>query len=194
MKQSPDDFQLVRAFQSGDEKAFEELIKRYQRQVANIIYLTLGNRHAVEDLTQEVFIRAFRSLLRFEFDASFYSWLYRITVNLCIDEIRRRRIKRTFSLEFFSEERMSEGEKPSKKIPTPADALLESEKKDIVASALQKLRPPHRSVLILREYEDLTYEEIAQTLRISVQAVKSRIFRAREEMRTLLKEYFQERT
>ncbi|MBI4429983.1 MAG: sigma-70 family RNA polymerase sigma factor [Ignavibacteriales bacterium] len=193
MKQSQDDFQLVRAFQNGDEKAFEELIKRYQRQVANIIYLTLGGRDIVEDLTQEVFIRAYRSLSRFAFDASFYSWLYRITVNLCIDEIRRRKLKRTFSLDFFSEERAAASEKPSKKIQTPSDALLENEKRDVVAKALQRLKPSHRSVLILREYEDLTYEEIAQTLRISLQAVKSRIFRAREEMRTLLKEYFQER-
>lgn len=193
MKQSPDDFQLVRAFQAGDEKAFEELIRRYQRQVANIIYLTFCSREVVEDLAQEAFIRVYRSLAKFEFDASFYSWLYRITINLCIDEIRRRKIKKTFSLDFLSEERIEEKEKPSRRIQTPSDSLLESEKKDVVSKALQKLRPSHRSVLILREYEDLSYDEIAKTLKISVQAVKSRIFRAREEMRTLLKDYFQER-
>ena len=193
MKKSPDDLQLVRAFQAGDEKAFEDLIRRYQRQVANIIYLTLGSREVVEDLTQEAFIRVYRSVAKFEFDASFYSWLYRITVNLCIDEIRKRNIKKTFSLDFFSEGQVEEKEKPSKRIQTPSDALLESEKKDVVSRALQKLRSSHRSVLILREYEDLSYEEIAQTLKISVQAVKSRIFRAREEMRILLKDYFQER-
>jgi len=193
VKQSPDDFTLVRAFQAGDEKAFEELIRRYQRQVANIIYLTLGGREVVEDLSQEVFIRAYRSLAKFEFDASFYSWLYRIAVNLCIDEIRRRKIKRVFSLHSFSEEQVEEKQQLSGKIQTPSDSLLESERKDVISRALRKLRPSHRSVLILREYEDLTYDEIAKTLRISLQAVKSRIFRAREEMRTLLKEYFRER-
>ena len=194
MKQSSDDLQLVRAFQAGDEKAFEELIRRYQRQVANIIYLTLGSKDVVEDLAQEAFIRVYRSLAKFEFDASFYSWLYRITVNLCIDEIRRRKIKRIFSFDFFSEEKVEEKERPSKRVQTPSDALLESEKKDVVTTALQRLRPSHRSVLILREYEDLSYDEIAKTLKISVQAVKSRIFRAREEMRILLKDYFQERS
>jgi RNA polymerase sigma-70 factor (ECF subfamily) len=193
VRQATDDVQLVRAFQAGDEKAFEELIRRYQRQVANIIYLTLGGREVVEDLTQEVFIRVYRSLNKFEFDASFYSWLYRITVNLCIDEIRRRKIKRTLSLDVFSEERVLEKEKTSKKIETPSEALLESEKKEVVRKALQQLSSSHRMVLVLREYENLSYEEIAQTLRISVQAVKSRIFRAREEMRVILKEYFQER-
>ncbi|MEK7670442.1 MAG: sigma-70 family RNA polymerase sigma factor, partial [Bacteroidota bacterium] len=106
MKQYEDDFRLVRAFQAGDEKAFEELIRKYQRQVANIVYLSLGDREIVQDLVQEVFIRVFKSVRHFEFDSSFYSWLYRITVNLCIDEIRRRKFKRTFSLGFLSNEQV----------------------------------------------------------------------------------------
>jgi len=193
VKQSTDDFKQVRAFQAGDERAFEELVRRYQRQVANIVYLTLGNRDAVEDLVQEVFIRVYRSLKKFEFDASFYSWLYRITVNLCIDEIRRRRIRKTFSLQFFSEDHVEEKERPSRKIQTPSESLLESEKREVVLNALKRIAPMHRTVLVLREYENLSYDEIADVLKISVQAVKSRIFRAREEMRGLLKNYFQER-
>ena len=192
-KQHEDDFRLVRAFQAGDEKAFEELIRKYQRQVANIVYLSLGDRLIVQDLVQEVFIRVFKSVRKFEFDSSFYSWLYRITVNLCIDEIRRRKIKRTFSLGFLSNEQVDEKLAPFEKSRTPADSLLEGEKKETVLKALQKLSTHHRAVLILREYDDLSYEEIAKTLTISVQAVKSRLFRAREEMRKLLKDYFKER-
>ncbi|MBI3579616.1 MAG: sigma-70 family RNA polymerase sigma factor [Ignavibacteriales bacterium] len=192
VKQTVDDYQLVEAFRGGDEKAFEELVRRYQRQVANIIYLTLGNRDEVEDLSQEVFIRVYRSLAKYERDASLYSWIYRIAVNLCIDEIRRKKIKRTLSLEFFSEGKLEE-ERKNKSLASAADGVLGKEKNQVVRDALQKLSPVHRTVLVLREYEDLTYEQIAKTLHISTQAVKSRIFRAREELRELLKDYFKER-
>lgn len=193
MEQQRDDFKLVEAFRKGDEKAFEEIVRRYQRQVANIIYLTLGNREEVDDLSQEVFVRMFRSLNRFEFDSSLYSWIYRIAVNLCIDEIRKKRIRKLIPLDFFTEKKL-EGEKRSKESSTGSDELLLKEKQEIVRSALDKLSPVHRTVILLREYQDLTYGEIAKTLRISPQAVKSRIFRAREELRDLLKDYFQERT
>jgi RNA polymerase sigma-70 factor, ECF subfamily len=193
VEQQRDDFKLVEAFRKGDEKAFEEIVRRYQRQVANIIYLTLGNREEVDDLSQEVFVRMFRSLNRFEFDSSLYSWIYRIAVNLCIDEIRKKRIRKLIPLDFFTEKKL-EGEKRSKESSTGSDELLLKEKQEIVRSALDKLSPVHRTVILLREYQDLTYGEIAKTLRISPQAVKSRIFRAREELRDLLKDYFQERT
>ncbi|MFZ1979599.1 MAG: sigma factor, partial [Bacteroidota bacterium] len=80
-RQITEDYELVRAVQAGDEKAFEKLVKKYQRQITNIVYLTLGNRDDADDVTQEVFIRAYRSLPRFTFDAPFFSWLYRITMN-----------------------------------------------------------------------------------------------------------------
>jgi RNA polymerase sigma-70 factor (ECF subfamily) len=147
----------------------------------------------VEDLSQEVFIRVYKSLARFEYDASLYSWIYRIAVNLCIDEIRRKKIRKAISLEFITDRKL-EREKRSKEQPTAADPLLAKEKRQVILEALQKLSPSHRTVILLREYEDLSYAEIAKTLHISAQAVKSRIFRAREELRTLLKEYFRERS
>lgn len=193
MKTPADDFQLVRSFQQGDEEAFKQLVGRYQRQVANLIYLTLGSREEIEDLSQEVFIRVHKSLHRFEQDASFYSWLYRITVNICIDEIRRRKIKKTFSLEMFSESALERDKKPSRG-ESASDSVLDEEKRRIILKALQKLSPVHRTAIVLREYEDLSYDEIAEVLNISTQAVKSRIFRAREELRGLLKDYFKERS
>lgn len=192
MKQASDDFQLIRSFQAGSEKALEELVRRYQRQVANIIYLTLGDRSEVEDLTQEAFLRVYRSLERFEFDSSFYSWLYRIVVNLCIDELRRRKIKRTFSLDFFTENR-HEREQGTTTTKDGVDELLGKEKRETILRALDRISAEHRTVLVLREYNDLSYGEIAKILRITPQAVKSRIFRARAELRELLKEYFKER-
>lgn len=193
MEPQRDDFKLIEAFRKGDDKAFEEIVRRYQRQVANIIYLTLGNREEVDDLSQEVFVRVFRSLDRFEFDSSLYSWIYRIAVNLCIDEIRKKKIRKLIPLDFLTEQKL-EGEKRSKETLTGSDELLLKEKTEIIREALGKLSPLHRTVILLREYQDLSYGEIAKTLRISPQAVKSRIFRAREELRELLKDYFQERT
>jgi RNA polymerase sigma-70 factor (ECF subfamily) len=188
-----DDFKLIEAFHNGDDKAFEEIVRRYHRQVANIVYLTLGNREEVDDLSQEVFVRVFRSLNRFEYDSSLYSWIYRIAVNLCIDEIRKKRIRKLIPLDFLTETKL-EREKKSKAVVTASDELLQKEKEEVIRDALGKLSPLHRTVILLREYQDLSYGEIAKTLRISQQAVKSRIFRAREELRVLLKDYFQERT
>jgi RNA polymerase sigma-70 factor (ECF subfamily) len=192
VKQPADDFQLVRSCQAGDEAAFAELVRRYQRQVANIIYLTLGDRSEIEDLTQEAFIRVYRAIDKFAFDSTFYSWLYRIVVNLCIDELRRRKIKRTLSLDFFSEDRL-EREEHSITQRSGVDEVLEQEKRATILSALDRLTPEYKTVIILREYNDLSYAEIANILQISPQAVKSRIFRARSELRKLLKDYFKER-
>jgi RNA polymerase sigma-70 factor (ECF subfamily) len=192
VEQNPDDFQLVEAFRRGEEKAFDEIVRRYQRQVANIIYLTLGSRAEVDDLSQDVFVRIYRSLDRFEFDSSLYSWIYRITVNLCIDEIRKKKIRKFIPLDFLADKKL-EQEKRASAAMTGSDQLLQKEKSETIRKALEKLSPVHRTVILLREYQDLSYGEIAKTLRISPQAVKSRIFRAREELRELLKDYFQER-
>ncbi len=192
VEQNPDDFQLVEAFRRGEEKVFDEIVRRYQRQVANIIYLTLGSRAEVDDLSQDVFVRVYRSLDRFEFDSSLYSWIYRITVNLCIDEIRKKKIRKFIPLDFLAEKKL-EDEKRTSAAATGSDQLLQKEKSETIRNALEKLSPVHRTVILLREYQDLSYGEIAKTLRISPQAVKSRIFRAREELRELLKDYFQER-
>ena len=182
---------MVRAFRKGDERAFEELVRRYQRQVANVIYLTLGSRAEVDDLTQEVFLRVYRSLSRVEVTTSLFSWIYRIAVNIAIDELRRRKIKRTLSLDFFSESSL-EREKNIEDPTEPSERVLSDERKQKVMEAIKKLTPAHRAALVLREYEGLSYKEIAQTLNITEQAVKSRIFRSREELKKLLGDYFKE--
>ena len=186
-----DDFSLIKAIQAGDHQAFESLIRRYQRQVANLIYVTMGSRDDVDDIAQEVFIRVYRSLPRFKFDASFFSWIYRITMNLCIDEIRKRKIRKVLSLDFLTEDALEKSRK-NKDHMMPSDTVLSDEKTQIVQMALQRLKPEHREILVLREYQDFGYGEIAETLHISLEAVKSRIFRARSELKTLLSHYFEE--
>ena len=188
-----DDFSLIRAVQAGDHHAFEMLIRRYQRQVANLVYVTMGNRDDVDDIAQEVFIRVYRSLPRFKFDASFFSWIYRITMNLCIDEIRKRKIRKVLSLDFLTEDALEKNRK-QKDHMLPSDSVLLEEKNQMIQSALHQLKPEHREILLLREYQDLGYSEIAETLNISLEAVKSRIFRARSELKTLLKDYFEEQS
>jgi len=188
-----DDFTLIKAILAGDHKAFESLVHRYQRQVANLIYVTMDNRDDVDDIAQEVFIRVYRSLPRFKFDASFFSWIYRITMNLCIDEIRKRKIRKILSLDFLTEDALEKNRK-SKDHLMPSDSILTDERRQVILSALQRLKPEHRDILVLREYKDLGYTEIAETLNISLEAVKSRIFRARSELKILLSGYFEEQT
>ena len=186
-----DDFSLIKAVQAGDHKAFESLVRRYQRQVANLIYVTMGSSDDVDDIAQEVFIRVYKSLPRFKFDASFFSWIYRITMNLCIDEIRKRKIRKVLSLDFLTEDALEKSRK-NKDHSMPSDSILADERREIVQSALQSLKPEHRDILVLREYNDIGYNEIAEALDISVEAVKSRIFRARSELKILLSKYFEE--
>lgn len=192
MKTLVSDAELIHAFRQGDEAAFGELVRRYQRAISNVIYLTLGDRQEVEDLTQEVFIRAYRSLARFDENATIYSWLYRIAVNLCIDEIRRRKIRKTLSLDLMSESALERERKSKESHFSSTAELFKAEKRDVILKALEKLSPAYRAALVLREYENMAYEDIAESLGVTVQAVKSRIFRARQEMRELLKDYFEE--
>jgi RNA polymerase sigma-70 factor (ECF subfamily) len=187
-----DDFTLIRAIQAGDHQAFESLVRRYQRQVANLIYTTMGNRNDVEDIAQEVFLRVYRSLPRYKYGESFFSWIYRITMNFCIDEIRKRKIRKIISLDFLTEDSLERSRK-SKEQAIPSDSILIEEKQQVVLSALQRLTPEHREILVLREYENYSYNEIAEALDLTLEAVKSRIFRARTEMRNLLSNYFKER-
>ena len=128
-----DDFTLIRLIQAGDHQAFESLIRRYQRQVANLIYLTMGNRDDVDDIAQEVFIRVYRSLPKFKFDASFFSWLYRITMNLCIDEIRKRKIRRVLSLDYLTEDTIEKSRK-SKDYTIASDELSQDEMLQVARS------------------------------------------------------------
>jgi len=189
VQRTADDLELVRAFQSGNEAAFDELVRRYRNAVAAFVIATLGRSSEVEDLSQEVFLRVHQALPRFKPDGSFPAWLYRITINLCRDEIRKKRLRRFFSLDDM-EPSTSVFRDPSQ---SSDSATMEHEQQEVILGALEQVNEKYRTALILREYEDMSYEEIASTLGISEQAVKSRIFRAREHLRELLKDYYKER-
>jgi RNA polymerase sigma-70 factor (ECF subfamily) len=184
--QTPDDLILIDRFKSGDTSAFGEIVLKYQDRIYNLCRHMLGNVHDAEDAAQDAFLKAYQALPRFQPDASLYTWLYRIATNTCIDYKK----KPIFESLFGGSE---EGEKlvhdrPSDE-PSP-ERLYQSKQID---QALQKslgtLSPKLRSIIILKEFEELSYEEIADTLEISMGTVKSRIARARDELQKSMKKF-----
>lgn len=186
-----DELQILEAVKAGDNRAFELIVKKYQNQVANLVYMVMGRRNDVEDITQEIFIKVYKSISKFEPRVSLFGWIYRITINLCIDRMRKEKFKRLLSLDFLTEDIIYK--RKDNLSDDPLKSILRNEKKNIVYNALQHLSPEYRAVLTLREYQDLSYSEIAEVLGLTVEAVKSRIFRARKEMKKLLDGYFKEK-
>ncbi len=181
-----DDFSLVRKCIEGDADAYRHIVDRYKDRIARVVYSMTESRSEVEDLTQEVFIKAYRSLPRFKFDSSLHTWLYRIAVNHTIDHLRKKKLAKFFSLDGLDEwllGRMRGTSYADKK--TPED-INRSEVKELVDWGLSKLSQEAKTILVLREYEGMGYEEIADVLEISVPAVKSRLFRARAELKKIL--------
>jgi RNA polymerase sigma-70 factor (ECF subfamily) len=178
----PGDLDLVLRTRGGDESAFGELIRRYQKTVYRIAFRMLRNAEQAEDVTQITFVKAFRSLHRFREELPFHPWLYRIAVNASLTQIERRKRERQVELESV----------PEKILPRPAheeSPLEETARKDLLArveGALEKIPPDQKAVFLLRVVEGLSYEEIAQALDIPKGTVMSRLSRAREALRNLV--------
>lgn len=177
---------LVARAQSGDLVAFEELVTLYEKKVYNLAYRMIGNRDDAADLAQEVFIKVFRSLGRFRSDSSFSTWLYRVARNTCLDQLRRRR-PATVSLDEPLDTgegvlpRQLEGGRGN-----PEKALERRELMDNLQALFATLPDEYRLALILRDLHGLSYEEISAVLECSLGTVKSRIHRARQEMKEKL--------
>lgn len=176
-----DDFSLIKKFNEGNEFAFKTLVHRHKEKVRNIIYLVLGNTDHIEDISQNVFISVYKNLEFFRFESRFTTWLHRITVNKCRDHIRRVKIK-----SFFTGFSTDEVDVPADEQETNFD-IHEFVRKGI-AKLPEKLKVP----LVLKDFEGLSYQEIAETLNTEVGTVKSRIFRAREGLRKILEPYKEE--
>ena len=177
---------LIKQCASGDDAAFGELVELYKTKIINTAFGLLQNREDAYDIAQEVFIKLYRKIGDFAGDASLDTWIYRITVNTCLDEMRRRnrRIK-TMPLTVEKDEDVLE-------LPLadtsgmPEEVVLRSEQSNEILKAVAALPQKYKTVLVLREFEDMDYERIAVTLNISVGTVKSRLSRAREKLRNLL--------
>jgi len=193
-----DDLALISRAKAGERDAFGVLVQRYGKAVLNLINKMIWDRTVAEDLWQETFVRALENIATYESyqsgssaGQSFVSWLYRIAANLTLDELRRRGRWRLFSWDVFRPRRAQEadGEEvydPPSSEPDAPTLLASREEIQRVRRALDTLPPNWRMILVLREYQDLPYEEIAAILRVPIGTVRSRLARAREQLRRAL--------
>ena len=184
-----EDVRLMRLVGHGDTAAFEELIERHQSLVAGTVARMLGSNSDVEDIAQQVFIRVWKSAGRYVARAKFTTWLLKITRNLVFNELRRskRHAHVPIQTEPGAEERPLEDETAQ----APDASLLEAELQQAIERAIMQLPESQRMALILRRYEEMSYEEIGGILDLSVPAVKSVLFRARTELRERLRVYLE---
>ncbi len=180
---------IIRAVVDGNANAFEDLVLEYQKQVYHIALKMTGNEEDALDLSQETFLKAFRTLPSFRGEAGFGSWLYRMTANLCIDFLRKK--KRQGSEQILSLDAEEEDRRPTE-LPDlryePQSALEKKETLEKVQAGLQKLPHEQRLILVLRDVEGFSYQEISDALKIELGTVKSRIYRARAHLARLLTE------
>jgi RNA polymerase sigma-70 factor, ECF subfamily len=189
-----EELQLVQAAKSGDVSAFEDLVKRYDRNVFRIAQHITQNREDAEDVVQDAFLKAYQNLGQFQGQSKFYTWLVRIAVNEALMRLRRRRPERMVSLD---EDVKTEDDSVPREVadwsPNPEQQYSQAELKDILTRTIQGLPPSFRTVFVLRDVEGLSTEEAAEALDLSIPAVKSRLLRARLQLRERLSRYFQKR-
>jgi RNA polymerase sigma-70 factor (ECF subfamily) len=172
---------LITRFQSGDVDAFRLLLERYTERIRNLVFSVLHDTDLIDDVTQEVFIKVFRALPGFRFDASFYTWLYRITINHCRDIMRKQKLRRSLSLNTLLEVR--DRELTAKTSVQPVD----TESSEWIHRGLQKLPEKYRTPVILKDMEGFSYEEMAEIMQCELGTVKSRLSRGRSMLRTWLR-------
>ncbi len=182
-----EDVRLMRLVSGGDATALEQLIERHQALVAGTVARMLGSNSDVEDIAQQVFIRVWKSAGRYVARAKFTTWLLKITRNLVFNEMRRA--KRHPHLPVQIEPEADEIPLKDEATAAPDATLLQAELQAAIEKAITLLPETQRMAIVLRRYEELSYEEIADVLDLSVPAVKSLLFRARTELRDRLKDY-----
>ena len=184
---SADDRELVRRAQREDKEAFEELIRRHQRRVFAVASGILRRREDVEDIAQQVFVKAYFSLKRFDQRAAFSTWLYKITVNECWDLLRKKKVRPLVYEADLSEEQARMIETSGEKGSTAPDISERLEARERVERLLEDLDERDRLMLILKEVEGFSIEEIAEVLELNANTVKVRLFRARRRVVLLAK-------
>src|SRR5712671_2071256 len=183
---STDDPTLVRAAQQGDTAAFEELIARHRDKIYARAFSMMRNEDEAVDLSQEAWVKGWQRLKQFQGDSSFVTWMTRIVINLCLDQIRKQKRHRADSIEAMTEE--SGGVERQMPIVTvnPTAGLERTELRQRIDKALSQLSYEHRTALVLHEFEEMEYKEIAKTMGCSIGTVMSRLFYARRKMAALL--------
>jgi RNA polymerase sigma-70 factor (ECF subfamily) len=178
-----DELELIETALGGDSEAFGQLVRRYQDRLYNAVVHIVGCRSEAEDVVQDAFVQAFVKLSSFKHNSKFYTWLYRIAINVSISHRRRRKIE--LSVE---QARQATGLEPLDESASPSEPLELAERSEKLQQALQLLTVEHRTIIVLRHMDEFAYEEMAEILDISVGTVRSRLHRARAQLLEHLKE------
>ncbi|MFC2088293.1 RNA polymerase sigma factor [Calditrichota bacterium] len=181
------DSELIQSAKSGDEKALEELISKYKIAVYNLVYRMVRDKQEAEDLTQETFIKTFKSLPSFNEEYAFSTWIFKIATNNCIDFFRKRKLK-TYSIDKPIQYKTSEIQQDHPDPDLDAEKqILAEERSILIKEAINSLPEKYHQAIMLRHAEERSYEEIAEMLDLPLGTVKARIFRAREMLNKALK-------
>ncbi|MBP7791841.1 MAG: sigma-70 family RNA polymerase sigma factor [Candidatus Goldbacteria bacterium] len=183
-----DEKELIQRILKGEKECFKEIIIRYKSVVYNHSRNFLRNTQEAEDVTQEIFINVFNNLKKFRGDSKLSTWIYRITVNTCKNRLKQMKRLKANIIEEVTNEENDESRKLLEDVreneeKTPDNVFMQKNIRDVIYKNIQKLPEEQKTVIILKDIDNLSYEEIAKTMKISVSAVKSKLFRARENLR-----------
>jgi RNA polymerase sigma-70 factor (ECF subfamily) len=185
---------LVKRCQAGETEAFDELVTRYRTRIFAMIYNMVHNEQDAWDLAQDSFVKAWKSIKRFRGRSSFYTWIYRIVMNVTIDWLRKKQVKGA-GVEFDDAIQLREVNPASKTLPKadplPYERMERTEVRARIDNAITQLSPEHRAVILMKETEGMQYHEIAETLGCSIGTVMSRLFYARKKLQNLLKDVYE---
>lgn len=191
---NPSDSVLLEKFKKGDEESFRKLVEKYQSKVYSIALAMVKDKTEAEDIMQDIFIKVYRSLDNFKGKSKFYTWLYRITINTCINHLNQNKKTNTISL-FSSEDREKYQVQINKtslfpeESKSPFEILQNQELEEKIKLAIDSLPLELKQVFLLREIDDLSYKEMAKILNCSEGTIKSRLFRARDKLREKIGSY-----
>ena len=184
-----EDRALIEAVLAGDAAAYRGLVERYEQRVYAVVYGMVRNKEDARDLAQDAFIKAYKNLHRFRLESSFYTWLYRIAMNVCIDFHRRRKIRRTEAFDEGIGARGSDGMiDPIHRKLDPGKDLERKQLREKIAAAMEELPEEQKQIIVLREIDGMSYKEIAEVLDIPEGTVMSRLFYARKKLQAALKD------
>ena len=182
------DVELVQAARTGDMVAFEQLVARHRDKIYARAFMMMRNEDEAVDLSQEAWVKGWQRLVQFQGESSFTTWMTRIVINLCLDQLRKRKRQRAESIEALEEESGGVERLMPVVLVNPTERLERAELRVRIDEAMSKLSEAHRTVLVLHEFEHMEYKNIAKTMNCSIGTVMSRLFYARRKMASLLQD------
>jgi RNA polymerase sigma-70 factor (ECF subfamily) len=177
---------LIKRVKKGDPLAFAEIVEAYKDKLYNVAFRMLGNRQEAEDVVQEAFLRVYSNIRQYDANYKFSTWMYRITTNLCIDRLRKKKINDSLDEEYSEQDGNSLYNRLRSQELTPEEAMLRHETQAEVQHAIEQLPPAYRAAILLKYLHDLSLQEISDILQIPVPTVKTRLHRGREALRAVL--------